>query len=112
MDLTKCEFIHSCTELGSIPMYCLRAHLYRHRVERSFSVNEQLKSRFIRGKEYGNVALFVEDHRNVLQLVIIWQCSIYMLADSRTYGGNKYVCMCNFFLQYMLKMTNFIQSGI
>lgn len=85
---------HSCTKSSIYRcIVLLRAHLHRHRAERSFSHNNQLlDSRFIREKDYASIAVFVEDHRNVLQLVIIWQRDIYMLADSCACRADKHVC--------------------
>lgn len=79
MDIIKYKFIRPFLLNGSsIPdpyrkcTVFLRTHLLRHRAEQTFSDDEQLpKSRSIRKKNYKSIALFIEDHRNVLQSVIV-----------------------------------------
>lgn len=77
--------------IDNVPYSC--AHLYRYRAERLFSERSSKSGRSIRGteKDYRNIVLFVEDHRNVLQLVILWQV-LYVLSNVYSVRWIRNVC--------------------
>ncbi|KYM95261.1 hypothetical protein ALC62_14172, partial [Cyphomyrmex costatus] len=88
-----------------------------HRAERSFSDNEQLlKSHFVHGKKYGSIALFVEDHRNILQRIINPQtfCNLRFVDIVQScYGLSlflEFLCMMILMGLTMVQVSVFISN--